>query len=133
MVEKPAGEPWLDNIRETYKLVLREIVDCGCFPDEGIPWSVEQTRTAWRQLRKTAGDKLKLTCEVAVIHGSHCFYDNRGVGECSVEVDLDRIVPESRGGRYSIENCLIACSKHNRSRGDQTIESFLLTEPSRTD
>ncbi len=74
-------------------------------------------------IRKNTKNRLK--CDVSIAHGRNCFYANRGLGECSEEVELDRIVPESRGGRYTLENCLIACAKHNGARGDQSIEVYL--------
>jgi 5-methylcytosine-specific restriction endonuclease McrA len=66
---------------------------------------------------------------VAKIHGVRCFYANRGVGPCSDEVELDRIIPEARGGVYSLANCLIACSSHNGRRQDRTIEDYLQPVP----
>lgn len=51
-----------------------------------------------------------------------CFYAGRGLGECSEDVDLDRI---RAGAEYSIANCIITCSKHNRSRNNKSLEDFL--------
>ena len=73
--------------------------------------------------------KIELIMDVRRAHGDQCFYRGRGRGECSEEVDLDRIVPGSRGGRYTVENCMLVCSRHNRMRGDQAIEEFCRTEP----
>lgn len=75
--------------------------------------------------RKSGDKRLRLMVEVAIAHGATCFFRGRGRGECSDEVDLDRIVPGSRGGEYTLENCQIACSRHNRERGDRTIEEYL--------
>jgi hypothetical protein len=54
-----------------------------------------------------------------------CFYHNRGLGDCSEDVDLDRILPGSQGGKYSVANCVLACSRHNRQRGDLNFIEFL--------
>jgi hypothetical protein len=54
-----------------------------------------------------------------------CFYEKRGLGECSDDVDLDRILPGSQGGRYTIANCVLSCSRHNRQRGDMGFSEFL--------
>lgn len=76
----------------------------------------------WMKYRK---ESLGLLAQVAKVHGSKCAYTNRGMGDCSDDVDLDRIVPGSRGGQYTVENCQIACSRHNRERGDAAIEEYL--------
>jgi hypothetical protein len=75
--------------------------------------------------RKSSDKKMRLMAEVAERFGARCFYRDRGKGACSEECDLDRIIPGSRGGEYKLENCHIACSKHNRERGDKTIEEYL--------
>ena len=124
-VDRPGSEVWMDQWERAYALVLEQLVKDRAWTDCGIPWNPEQVREAWRSLRKTANDKLKTTCEVAILRGPQCFYWNRGVGDCSEEVNLDRIRPASRGGQYLQENCVIACSYHNQSRGDLSIEEFL--------
>jgi 5-methylcytosine-specific restriction endonuclease McrA len=35
-------------------------------------------------------------------------------------LSIDHIVPKSRGGETSFENCVIACSTCNRSKGNKT-------------
>lgn len=93
--------------------------------DDDVPPSMSQVRAVWLQMRKSGGEKLKLTVDVGNVHGWQCAYKNRGVGDCSETVDLDRITPDSRGGQYTVENCQIACALHNRSRGDKPIEAYL--------
>ncbi len=123
-VEKPGSDDWISNSAKTaYRLVLMQIVESGSWTEQGIPYSMERVVEVWRDLRKVP--KTRLKCEVSLTHGSTCFYANRGAGPCSNEVDLDRILPETRGGQYTVENCIIVCSTHNRSRGDRTIEDFL--------
>ncbi len=75
--------------------------------------------------RKSGDGKSRIMAKVAELRGIRCFYADRGKGPCSPDVDLDRIKPESRGGTYTVENCQIACSRHNRERGDKTIEEYL--------
>lgn len=55
---------------------------------------------------------------------AQCFYKGKLSTACSEEIDLDRIKPGKRGGAYSIENTVLSCSKHNRSRGCAEVESF---------
>ena len=123
-VEKPGSDDWISkNAKAAYKLVLTQIVEDEAWTPEGIPYPLERVVEVWRELRKVV--KTRLKCEVSSLHGCRCFYADRGVGPCSDDVDLDRIIPESRGGEYTVANCVIACSFHNRSRGDGTIEQFL--------
>jgi len=59
------------------------------------------------------------------IKSPRCFYDKRGLGPCSDDVDLDRILPGSQGGKYTVANCVLSCSRHNRQRGDLSFSDFL--------
>lgn len=63
--------------------------------------------------------KLHLMMDVARRHGTTCFYSFKG--GCSDDVDLDRIIP---GGPYSVANCVIACSYHNRQRGNRDFGEY---------
>ena len=83
---------------------------------------------AWVGYRKNGGrNDLLIRC--AKFHGRRCFFGARGLGECSDDIDLDRIIPGSRGGEYTVENCFLACSRHNRQRGDRSIEAYLAEGP----
>jgi hypothetical protein len=123
-VDSPGSEDWTRRrASEIYKLVLHEIVDREAWTDQGIPYSLDRVIDVWLDLRKNTKNRLK--CQVSLIHGNYCFYANRALGACSEEVELDRIVPASRGGQYTLENCLIACGLHNGTRGDRSIEDYL--------
>ena len=106
------------------KLILQQIVEDEAWTEEGIPWSPRRVLAAWIQYRKSM--KTRLICKVSMIHGDRCFYANRGLGPCSCKINLDRIIPGSRSGAYSVRNCIMACSFHNQSRGDESIEDFFL-------
>src|SRR5688572_4720756 len=104
-VEKPGSDEWISNSAKTaYKFVLMQIVEDEAWTSEGIPYSMERVVEVWRDIRKQVKSRLK--CEVSLVHGTRCFYADRGVGPCSGEVDLDRIIPETRGGGYTVENCM---------------------------
>ncbi len=125
-INEPCSEKWTStHLRDAYKLVLMQLVDNESWTDQGIPWSQEHVREAWMKTRKSPDGKIRLICQVALRHGESCFYSNRGVGDCSEDIDLERLIPETRGGIYALKNCVIACSFHNRSRGDTPIEEFL--------
>lgn len=53
-----------------------------------------------------------------------CFYQGKVGTGCSSEVDLDRVKPGKRGGKYSIDNTVLSCSKHNRQRGCKEVVSY---------
>ena len=88
---------------------------------------------AWIQFRKSSSvngkKKIELIVEVFRLHGGTCFYRNRGLGECSPDIDLERLIPDTRGGQYTLENCVLSCGKHNRMRGDKDLEKFLQRKP----
>ena len=67
--------------------------------------------------------KLQLIVEVAKRRGTQCFY--APLGGCSADVEIDRIRPGSKGGKYTIANCVLACRAHNNARRDRSIEEFL--------
>jgi len=97
----------------------------------GHPYQMAQTIEAWTCYGKSgkAGDlkKLELTVLVARLHGAKCFWAGRGLGECSQEATLDRLVPGSWDppGEYTLENCVIACTLHNSARGNLSVEEYL--------
>jgi hypothetical protein len=125
-VESPGSEDWTRRrASEIYKLVLHEIVDGEAWTDEGVPYSRDRVIDVWLAIRKNPKNHLK--CQVSLTHGSRCFYADHRLGPCNEEVEVARIVPASRGGQYTLDNCVIACAFHNGARGDRTIEDFLLS------
>jgi hypothetical protein len=122
--QEPASDGWIRRRSdEAYILVLQQIVVDRSHTDQGIRWSKDRVLDAWTHLRK--GTKTRLTCDVAIAFGRRCFYAGRGLGECSLDINVDRIVAGSRGGTYDLKNCLVVCSNHNQSRQDLPIEEFL--------
>jgi hypothetical protein len=130
--------------------VRREMMECNEQPNSDLILTNEENRTDFCQrvmlkmdfngsaiidanikFRKGSGvndagqKKLEIICMLSIIHGDRCFYANRGLGECSDDVHLDRIIPGSRGGEYTVQNCLLSCGFHNTSRGDKSIEEFI--------
>ena len=66
--------------------------------------------------------KVSLLCEHVERQGGVCFYADRGKGEWSDDLTLDRILA---GAEYTFANTLAACSTHQSMRGNKSIESFL--------
>jgi hypothetical protein len=118
--DKPGAEEWFiddDKRKEFCRRVITEMIDV----DAAIIKAAMQFR------KGTCVDgfkKIELMLLVAELHGGVCFYASRGLGPCSDDVQLDRIIPGSRGGKYSVSNCVLACGAHNSLRGDLSIEEF---------
>lgn len=120
--ENPGSDSWTteeDKRRELAKRILSKLMS-----------DVDQRLIdAWIRFRKSGNangrKKSELIVEVSRMHGGQCFYRNRGLGQCSQDIDLERLIPETRGGQYTVENCVIACCRHNRMRGDNDLEAFL--------
>lgn len=122
--ESPGEEAWyVDSARREEfcrRVILQMTRDC----DQAII----NAALTFRKCAKAEGTDLKkldLLVEVARTHGRKCFYGNRGLGACSEDVHLDRLIPGSKGGVYSVENCVIACGYHNTSRNDIELGEFL--------
>ena len=125
MVDNPRSDAWLRP--PMCEKVCRQI-------QAHLPldthFKVEQMLQVWSAFGKsvtveTDVKKSELIVLVARTHGRRCFYCGRGKGDCSNEVALDRLLPGSRGGKYTVANCVIACSFHNQQRQDQSVEDYI--------
>lgn len=120
--EQPGSEYWTTDEEKRTELTRRILQTLEC--------TVQQRLIdAWIAFRKSPNvngkKKAALIVEVARLHGRACFYAGRGLGQCSEDVDLERLIPETRGGQYTVENCVLSCSRHNRMRGDTSLEEML--------
>jgi hypothetical protein len=129
ILRSPRSDAWL--VDEEHKEVLYRTVQ-GNLPRNAFA-TMEQILQAWSLYGKSSGvndgeqKKLELVILTARAHGRKCFWAGRGLGDCTSELNLDRLIPGSRGGRYVVENCVLACSFHNGRRGDSSVESYLLS------
>jgi hypothetical protein len=124
LVDNPRSDRWLTADSE---VLCRSIQD---HLPIGHPYKMPQMLDAWVRFGKSGAvdggaKKLELTIIVGRQHGRKCFWANRGLGECTSEVTIDRLFTGSRGGLYVPENCVLACSFHNSQRNDRTIEDYL--------
>lgn len=79
----------------------------------------------FRKLSKDSLQKRLIVLEHARnMNVACCFYEGKVSTECSCEVDLDRVKPGKRGGKYSVENTVLSCSKHNRQRGCKEVALY---------
>lgn len=123
--EFPGADGWTSNDEQRVEITKRIMARLIEESDQTL---LDCFMTYRKSSRVDGVRKLALIVEVAKAHGSKCFYANRGKGECSNEVQLERLVPGARGGIYSLANCVIACSHHNQMRSDTPIEEFLSKE-----
>jgi len=54
--------------------------------------------------------------------GHECAYKSKG--PCDQYLEIEHIVPKSRGGTDRVSNLTIACRKHNQEKGTLTAEEF---------
>ena len=93
----------------------------GKYRFEHILLSVNQ----FRKMDKVSRAKRLLVIQHSrKMQKAECFYRGKLATECTNEVDLDRIKPGRRGGAYTIENTVLSCSRHNRSRGSKEVAMF---------
>ena len=58
--------------------------------------------------------------------GRKCTY----CGQENIPLQIEHIIPKSKGGSNRISNLAIACKKCNQKKGNQSIEKFLAKKPS---
>lgn len=105
-----AGREWV--LQKVISNLPKALI--GKFRFEHILLSVNQ----FRKLNQDHMQKRLIIIEHARnMRVPSCFYAGKLATKCSSEVDLDRVRPGKRGGKYSIENTVLSCSYHNRSRG----------------
>lgn len=111
------GREWI--LQQVISKLPHEMV--GEYRFEHILLSVNQ----FRKMDKVSRVKRLLIIQHArKMQKAECFYRGKLATNCSDEVDLDRIKPGKREGEYTIENTVLSCSHHNRSRGKKEVEQF---------
>lgn len=112
-----AGREW--TLQKVISLLPHELA--GKYRFERILLLANQ----FRKLNKEHAEKRRIILDHARgMTKPQCFYFGKLGTPCSDEVDLDRIKPGVRGGLYAIENTVLSCSRHNRSRGCTEVEKF---------
>jgi 5-methylcytosine-specific restriction endonuclease McrA len=72
------------------------------------------------QQGELAGYELR---EYLLLKWNHeCAYKSKG--GCNDYLEIEHIVPKSRGGSNRVSNLTIACQRHNQQKGDLTAEEF---------
>lgn len=125
-VDNPRSEVWLIEQAKKEELVRRIQ---QALPMDAPYRSIDMVGV-WIAFGKSSNvsesiKKAELIVMVARMHGRRCFYAGRGLGDCSAELQIDRLIPGSRNGPYTVANCVLACSYHNSQRGDKNLEAYL--------
>jgi 5-methylcytosine-specific restriction endonuclease McrA len=79
-----------------------------------------EIKGAGYQQGELAGYELR---EYLLLKWDHeCAYKSKG--SCNDYLEIEHIVPKSRGGSNRVSNLTIACQKHNQQKGDLTADEF---------
>jgi hypothetical protein len=88
-----------------------------------FPFSIDTIERWSIRLRKNSETKIKV--DIALAHGTSCYFKNRGKGPCSEEVEAGHVWQRCNGGPLSVENGQIECRAHNNQRREMSIEDYL--------
>jgi hypothetical protein len=94
--------------------------------DTMFPFTIDDIERWSLNLRKQRDVQVKV--DIALAHGTECYFKHRGKGPCSVDVEAGHVVQRSKGGPLSVENGQIECRAHNNQRRDMAIEEYLKSE-----
>ena len=122
---QPKGDPVSDRDRMRYAVEIRDVYT-RMFGDVFFPWTVTEVVENGVLWRKNTTTRIK--AEIADAHGYHCFWAERGKGQCSDEVEAGHVIARSTGAELTVANGMIECHSHNNQRSDRTIEEYLASQ-----
>lgn len=91
--------------------------------DTLFPFTIDDIERWSMALRKSSDAKIKVN--IALAHGTECYFRGRGKGPCSEDVEAGHIVQRCKGGPLTVENGQIECRAHNNQRRDMSIEDYI--------
>lgn len=91
--------------------------------DSRFPFSIDDIERWSITLRKSVDAKMKV--DIALAHGTECYFKGRGKGPCSEEVEAGHVVQRCKGGPLTVENGQIECRAHNNQRREMSIEDYM--------
>jgi len=116
-----------EELRSQEWVYDRSIELCKMIAEELVTERIDEYLRAFERYGKQSksndmGERKSDIIAQLFINGMNgCFYAGRGIGECSEDIDLDRI---RAGGDYTMANCVLSCSYHNRSRSNKDIADY---------
>lgn len=124
-----ADRPTTDQRKRAALAVMAEWVNLT--NDSVFPFGIDEIERWSIHLRKSQDAKVKV--DIALTHGTECYFKHRGKGPCSDEVEAGHVVPRCNGGPLDVANGQIECRAHNNQRREMSIEDYLrsglTTEP----
>lgn len=116
--------------RQAALAVVAEWIDMT--GDTLFPFTIDDIERLSIHLRKTADARTKV--DIALAHGTECYFKLRGKGPCSDEVEAAHVLQRCNGGPLTVANGQIECRAHNNQRREMSIEDYmksdLVTKPS---
>lgn len=94
--------------------------------DSFFPFTIDQIAQWSISLRKSKEMQMKV--EIALAHGTDCYFKHRGKGPCSDEVEAGHVWQRCKGGPLTVENGQIECRAHNNQRRDMSIEDYMKSD-----
>ena len=91
--------------------------------DTLFPFTIDDIERWSIALRKSSDAKIKVN--IALAHGTECYFRGRGKGPCSEDVEAGHIVQRCKGGPLTVENGQIECRAHNNQRREMSIEDYI--------
>lgn len=91
--------------------------------DSLFPFTIDDIERWSITLRKSGDAKIKV--DIAMAHGTECYFRGRGKGPCSPEVEAGHVVQRCKGGPLTVENGQIECRAHNNQRREMSIEDYM--------
>lgn len=91
--------------------------------DSMFPFTIDDIERWSITLRKSFDAKIKV--DIALAHGTSCYFKGRGKGPCSDEVEAGHIWQRCKGGPLNVENGQIECRAHNNQRREMSIEDYM--------
>lgn len=119
-----ADRPTSDQRKRAAIAVLIEWV--ALTNDTVFPFSIDDIERWSQSLRKNTSTKIKV--DIALAHGTKCYFKGRGKGPCSDEVEAGHVVQRCKGGPLSVENGQIECRAHNNQRREMSIEEYMSSD-----
>lgn len=113
--------PTSDQRRRAALAVIAEWINLT--GDSLFPFTIDDIERWSIALRKSGDAKIKV--DIALAHGTECYFKNRGKGPCSEEVEAGHVVQRCKGGPLSVENGQIECRAHNNQRREMSIEDYM--------
>lgn len=118
--DKPTDAKRLEYARAVHANFVAITGDIQC------PFNVDDVIIHSINMRKQPDTRTK--ADIAELHGSKCFWESRGKGPCSDDVEAGHLVPACLGGEMTVENGIIECRAHNNQRRELTIEEYLRSD-----